>query len=203
MKDLEDLPGTAGLKEVIHHIFQTVRQRHRRSWQKMLRVAYPELKNDTIEEIMLKLVARCCWLRETAKDFAQHDFVEFCAGEGNLTMECLNAMLHGVALDIKYHPHHNMITSTGLRCWIDSISESRIHALVWFGTQCSSFVSICASNHKRNAENGFWGDVQREFVRKGNLMQVINCRAVLIPPSWPMEIEPPLRPLPPVPVINP
>ena len=100
----------------------------------MLVRAFPELENNELDQILAKLVVRCWRLRASAKPYALHDFIEFCAGQGNLTMACLMSMLFGVALDLRYHPHHNMITRIGLRVWIDCIPETNPGAMIWFGT---------------------------------------------------------------------
>lgn len=171
-----ELKQNANVVTLSYHIrtfLKSVPRLGRRHWQHMLRRAYPELMQDTLQTIMTKLVVRCWKLRSSATHTSSlHDFLEFCAGEGNLSAACLQASMKGHALDVRYTPHHNMLTRIGLRCWLDCISESKPEALIWFGTRCSSFVTICSSVHKRCAANGFWGDQERRFVRDGNIMMV-------------------------------
>ena len=165
-------PAAVQILDIIVAFLQHIPHWHRRTWNKMLVRAYPELVNNTLEQILHKLVVRSWKLRQTAKPFALHDFVEFCAGEGNLTAQCLKAGLFGVALDLRYHSDHNMTTRVGLRVMTDCISEAVPGALIWWGTRCSSFVAISRRHHMRSSENGFWGNERHAFVREGNLMQV-------------------------------
>ena len=178
-QDLKALPEAACLLRAIVDFLQDVPRRHRRTWKKMLVRAFPELENNELDQILAKLVVRCWRLRASAKPYALHDFIEFCAGQGNLTMACLMSMLFGVALDLRYHPHHNMITRIGLRVWIDCISETNPGAMTWFGTQCSSFVGMSRRHHRRSVENSFWGDCNFHFVRVGNMMQVVTALAMM------------------------
>ena len=93
--------------------------------------AFPELMHDGLDRMLAKLVVRCWMLRASAQPYALHDCIEFCAGQGNLTLACLMSRMHGVALDRQYHPIHDMITRIGLRVWIDCISETKPGAMVW------------------------------------------------------------------------
>ena len=67
----------------------------RRPWPKLIAAAYPELKGLTLENMLVKLVVRCfkirCDLQEAGRAVMLHDFIEYCAGEGNLTCECCSA----------------------------------------------------------------------------------------------------------------
>lgn len=117
---------------------------------------------------------RCWALRAILDPSALHDFIEFCAGQGNLTAECLKLRLFGMALDIIYNEDHNMMTRVGLRLMIDIISESKPGAMNWWGTRCSSFVGMSRRHHQRCQVNGFWGNYKKYgFVRDGNMMQVL------------------------------
>ena len=139
----------------------------------MLLKAYPELEGLELPEVLRMLVVRCWMLRKALmSQGVLHDFVEFCAGQGNLSMECLYLRLFGATMDKDYTPDHNMMTTTGLRVMIDCISKSRVSALNWWGTQCSSHVPACSFHHKRKADNGFWGDESFWWVRAGNMQQV-------------------------------
>ncbi len=80
--------------------------------------------------------------------------------------------MKGLALDLRYHPDHNMTTRVGLRLWIDCASASKPGAMEWFGTRCSSFVGLSRRHHKRSVSNGYWGDQGLKFVREGNIMIV-------------------------------
>ena len=123
-------------------------------------------------EEILPVRVRCWTLRTSLDPIALHDFIEFCAGQGNLTAECLKLRLYGLALDVIYNEDHDMMTRVGLRVMIDSISETKLAALTWWGTRCSSFVGMSRYYHQRCLANGFWGNENYEFVRDGNMMQV-------------------------------
>jgi len=154
-------------------LLQFVPSQHQKSWQKILAASFPEIERSyPLDHILLILVVRCWQLRQTAGLFALHEFVEFCSGFGNLTLACLQVMLHCVALDVAYHPDQNMLTRIGLRVWIDAISETKPLASCWWGTRCSSFVGLSKRHHKRSEVNGFWGNSRMAFVREGNMMQV-------------------------------
>ena len=158
---------------VINNLLESISGLFQRTWKKMLRKAFPELEGMDLPNMLQNLVVRCWMLRRIL--FSQnglHDFVEFCAGQGNLSMECVHLRLFGAAMDVDYSPDHNMMTATGLRVMIDCISKSKVAALNWWGTKCSSHVPACAVHHKRKAENGYWGDESLEWVRDGNLQQV-------------------------------
>ena len=124
-----------------------------------------------LAQMLQALVVRC-WMLRRWKWSNLHDFVEFCAGQGNLSTECMHLGMFGATLDIEYTPEHNMMTATGLRIMVDCISKSKISALNWWGTKCSSHVPSCYSSHNRNESNGFRGDGSLWWVRDGNLQQV-------------------------------
>ena len=181
-EELKGMTDADCISEAIIEFLRSITQSHKQTWQKMLSHAYPELADNTLERLLVKLVVRCWKLRANMNLFNMHDFIEFCAGQGNLTAECLKALLHGAALDIQYRPDHNMLTRAGLRVWIDCISEAKPGALVWHATRCSSFVNMSRRHHMRSAENGFWGNCQYAFVRDGNTMQVngsVTCRKTI------------------------
>ena len=97
-EELKELPEAASLQEAIANLLQDVPRRHRRTWRKMLIRAFPELEGHALDKCMVKLVVRCWRLRATAKPYSLHDFIEFCAGQGNLTLACLQNMLHLLVL---------------------------------------------------------------------------------------------------------
>ena len=155
----------------------------KRHWPKLIIRAYPHLCNDTLENMLVKLVVRAYLIRHdllTTRPIRLHDFIEYCAGQGNLTLQCLKASLHGLAFDRVYSSDHDMMTGVGLRCMLDALSECRFHAGVWFGTKCSPFVSLCRHNHRRDASNGYWGLRKKPFVRAGNLQMVVTSLMMAI-----------------------
>jgi len=63
-------------------------------WPKLIGRAFPELKDDTLENKLVKLVVRSYIIRVNllaTNPHAMHDCIEFCAGQGNLTLECCSA----------------------------------------------------------------------------------------------------------------
>ena len=54
--------------------------------------------------------------------------------------------------------------------------------LIWFGTQCSSFVLMCKPVSKRNASNGWLGDTGKTFVKDGNKQMHITSLMCFL--SW-------------------
>lgn len=149
----------------------------KRHWPKFIERAYPELKDETLEDMLVSLVVRAYLLRHmlrVTRPARLHDFIEYCSGEGNLTLECLKAFLKGLALDQLYSKDHDMCTGVGSRCWLDALAECNFQALVWFGTSCSSWTGMCRRHHQRKAANGYWGNRAKSFVRVGNLQMVVT-----------------------------
>ena len=67
----------------------------RRQWPKLLRRAYPELKEISLEDMLVKLVVRSFIIRfelQLACPARMHHCVEFCSGVGNLTLACCLAV---------------------------------------------------------------------------------------------------------------
>ena len=50
-----------------------------------------------------------------------------------------------VALDIAYSQNHDMTSPQGLRPFLDCLTATRQGGMHWWGTKCSSFVSLCSS----------------------------------------------------------
>ena len=102
----------------------------------------------------------------------QLEFVEFCAGRAHLSREMLRQGFHqGASVEILFHPHHDMLSSKGLRTWFDMVVASRRKSLHWFATRCSSFVPLCISQ----SMNSFYGDRSRPWVEQGNLQQEVTA----------------------------
>ena len=155
----------------------------KRHWAKLIRRAYPELKCETLENMLVNLVVRAYLIRHTlllTRPARLHDFIEYCSGQGNLTLECLKSFLKGLAFDRLYSKDHDMCTGLGLRCWLDALAECNFQALAWFGTRCSSWVGLCRRQHGRKAANGYWGNREKSFVRTGNLQMVVTSLVMAI-----------------------
>ena len=107
-------------------------------------------------------------------DESFNDFVEYACGHGNLSRGCLKKGLVGTALDILCDECHNCLHASGFLLWIESLMACRRRALVWFGTKCSSWVSLCVSVSERHASNNYHGNTERSFVTEGNSLMLIT-----------------------------
>ena len=121
------------------------------------------------------LVDRAYRNRETFQCGGLLDFIEFYGGVGNLSRELLLRCLNGATFDTMYRPVDHDCLGQGFRLWLDALCSTCEGALVWLGTQCSSFVALCASVSKRRLENQWMGDNGREFVQVGNCHMIITA----------------------------
>ena len=122
------------------------------------------------------------------------DFVEYFCGKGELTRHLLKKGFWGAAVDlINDAEAQDCLEPCGLRLFLNLLGAAKDHALIWLGTQCSSFVVLCLAQSQRYMENFFRGDMRREFVRIGNALQefsslvmflsfVLNCETILEQP---------------------
>ena len=145
------------------------------SWTSILQITYPHLAHLRLSDILLALVDRAYLNRETFDGDGLLDFLEFYGGVGNLSRELLLRHLHGAIFDTMYRPVDHDCLGQGFRLWLDALCSTCEGALVWLGTQCSSFVALCASVSKRCLENQWMGDNRREFVQVGNSHLVVTA----------------------------
>lgn len=147
-----------------------------KSWTSILKLVYPNLAERSLPKVLLALVERAHLNREKqCGSDALLDFIEFYAGVGNLSRELLMKKLKGALFDVCYQSHwHDCLTIEGLRTWLDALCSTKDGALVWLGTQCSSFVRLCICQSKRSLENSWLGDAGREFVQVGNCHMIIS-----------------------------
>lgn len=145
-------------------------------WPAFFCQAYPFLRGATsCLEMMVLVAERFLFNLVNFNELDQLEFIEFCAGRACLSREMLRAGFHqGAALDIIYHPHHDMLTPQGLRTWFDALVASRRKSLHWYATRCSSFVPLCVSQSMRYEENSYYGDRSRRWVEEGNLQMEIT-----------------------------
>ena len=143
------------------------------AWQGILGLAYPFMKTMSLAHQLQALVGRCLANRNKYSDLMH--FVEYAAGVGNLTRSCLRAGLRGCCFDYIYTEAHNVLTSAGLRLWLDAQTALIKKGMAWFGTQCSSFTSLCLSVSLRGPENEYQGDTTRSFVVEGNSLLEITA----------------------------
>lgn len=149
-------------------------------WPALILSAFPELSTLSLDLMLVSIVMMC--LRNRADVSAQglHDFVEYSAGSGMLTLQCLVVGLLGIGLDKVYSTEQDNTTSGGLRLWINEMTITKCKSLNWFGTQCSSFSALCANNSQRWAGNLYWGDETAKFVRDGNQQMVITALLMMV-----------------------
>ena len=62
----------------------------KRHWPKLIRRSYPELQEESLENMLVKLVVRTYLIRTQLRNTSParlHQFVEYCSGQGMLTLE--------------------------------------------------------------------------------------------------------------------
>lgn len=141
-------------------------------WKPVLAGVYPFMKNKSLSEMLCSLVERslCNW--ENFSQDALTRCVEFCSGCGNLTKAL--GQWRACCFDIVYDKAHDMLTKNGCRLYLDAVASLAQKGLIWLGVPCSSWVPLCSSVSKRNALNGFLGDMNRLFVMTGNAQMVVT-----------------------------
>ena len=144
-------------------------------WPALLLSAFSEFRAGSLQLdlmlVTLVMMGRC----NRSSGAAVHDFIEYSAGSCVLTMQCLLQELAGIALDKCLMEEHDNTTALGLRLWIMEMTKTKVGALSWFGTQCSSFAALCLSVSNRRASNGYQGDLTKQFVRYGNNQMVVTA----------------------------
>ncbi len=127
-------------------------------WPALIMAAMPDLRCSPDRlDLMLESIAMMC-LRNRGAGNAKHDFVEYSAGSGTVTLRNLIAGFNGVGLDKIYDRSQDNTTGPGLRLWINEFSLTKLGAPAWFGTQCSSYTALCKNNSQRCAANSLLGD---------------------------------------------
>ena len=116
-------------------------------WQQMLAETFPSMASWPWKAQM-KFLINFCHYQRRVRQSAKYHFVEFFAGNGNLSRELLRDGWEGVAVDIKYGTDHNLLSVRGLRLAINAVLETHSGALLWFGTPCSSFVKSAGTVQK-------------------------------------------------------
>ena len=149
-------------------------------WPALILSAFPELSTLSLDLMLVSLVMTCLRNRADVNSHGLHDFVEYSAGSGMLTLQCLIAGLSGIGLDKIYNTGQDNATSNGLRLWIKEMTVTKRGSLNWFGSQCSSFSALCRNGAQRWPENLYWGDEARAFVRDGNMQMVITALLMML-----------------------
>ena len=94
-----------------------------------------------------------------------------------LTLQCVMRGLRGCGLDKIFGESQNNSRPEGLRLWLHELTLTKEGALTWWGTECSSFSSMCKFNSQRSHDNmylGFPGNDDSSFVYRGNLQMTIT-----------------------------
>lgn len=141
-------------------------------WTRLLAAAYPGLSQCTLESMLFWIVERAITAMEEGS--AHLDFVEYACGRGNLSKALLRKNFAGVGLDILWSACHDCLQPAGLLLWLECLQALRPNSLVWFGTKCSSWVSLCVSCSRRSEENMYHGDCDRPFVVEGNRLMMVT-----------------------------
>ena len=149
-------------------------------WCTLLARAFPEMQGWRLVDMLTALVL-CGWkTRSELGHTDQFDFVEYFAGKGNLSRECIKTGWLGMAMDVLYSGDHDMTTPSGLRLALEGLFSSKVFALNWLATKCSSFVPLCQCQAQRYEENRFMGDTSKAFVRDGNALMDVTALLYLL-----------------------
>ena len=80
------------------------------------------------------------------------DFIEYFCGKGELTRHLLKKGFWGAAVAlINDAEAQDCLEPCGLRLFLNLLGAAKDHALIWLGTQCSSFVILCLAQSQRYA----------------------------------------------------
>ena len=103
---------------------------------------------------------------ETSKEY---NFVELFAGAANISKALRFAGHFGVSMDLDHHPAHDFLDDSGLALAMIAILKMLPGGLLVAAPVCSSFSSMSRASSKRTVFTPA-GDVDRIFVRQGNVM---------------------------------
>ena len=103
-------------------------------------------------------------------------FLDVCAGKARITKWAMTAGLFGAAIDQTYGAHMNINTNEGFALLLLCLLRVCSGGLMIIAAQCSSWVWLSRSTSGRSTENPH-GDVSKQFVRDGNLLNV-RCSVV-------------------------
>ena len=129
-----------------------------RDWVELMREAYPEWHELTLERSLACLLHRCQQRRAHPEKHRLVDSIEYWSGTANLTYAMVQKGNTCSRFDKKYSPAHDCATPAGLRLWFEELCCSAEMCFVWLGTVCSSHRGLCRAQSLRNASNGYLGD---------------------------------------------
>lgn len=127
------------------------------SWPSLIVGAFPEFSGQPLRDMLKAIVSRTMDNRTNGSG-PLRDCIEFYSGRAELTKAHVE-ICGGFCTrwDKVYGLQHDCSTADGLRRWVDDLSLAKPKALVWFGTQCSSFLLMTKKYSARDARNGFLG----------------------------------------------
>ena len=103
---------------------------------KALHIAFPEFVHLSLQDIYLHLLSHIELVRGNAQD-QLYDFLEFFAGEANLTRGMLEAGFRAKAFDVVYNAaadvEHDLKVPAGFRYWVLSLCFTCPGADQWHG----------------------------------------------------------------------
>lgn len=148
-------------------------------WHSLISLAYPVLaKMDLVGQITA--IAARAWGNRDSSSSALFGFVEFCSGKGELTKAFIRRQQKVACFEILYSQQHDMLSKTGLRLFLEAVGLTRPNGKNWYGTKCSSFVSLCSSVAQRCPQNEFRGDETKDFVHEGNCQVEVMSLSMFI-----------------------
>ena len=151
-------------------------------WPGLLMAAYPELRC-SLDLLLVAVLMQCLRNRGDTTNLL-NQFVEFSAGSGMLTLQCLMIGLRGCGLDKCFGSSQDNRTPSGLRLWLQELALTEEGALTWWGTECSSFSAMCKSGSQRFQCNLFLGIVKTnddsDFVHRGNVQMTITALLIFL-----------------------
>ena len=104
---------------------------------------------------LLGLCGICLWPRKSFESDASQELLWCRAGH------CVELLAH-------------LLASTRTALLLECLQALRPNSLVWFGTKCSSWVSLCVSCSCRSPKNLYHGDEERAFVLEGNRLMMVT-----------------------------
>ena len=153
-------------------------------WPRLIGECYPALSSLSLADQIMSFVHRILqnWANAELGEAGGPllDFIEFCAGRGMLTRGMIHHGHRCAAFDKIYSSAHDMLSARGLRLFLDALTSTRKRGMNWWGTKCSSFVSLCASLAQRTAFNDWLGDQTRFFVMEGNSQAEVTALGIFI-----------------------
>ena len=141
-------------------------------WPSLIGGAFPSLSGKMVGHQLMALVV--VTFRKRCSDGERFQLLEYFAGVGRITRAAILRGLHCARFDKLYSDAHDCITPIGLRNWFDALMNTDPGAWAWLATECSPWVILCASLHKRTLENSYLGDIERAFVRRGNQLMTVS-----------------------------